>query len=119
LKSTFRYRGEPTITDYDEEDPIAEWEAAFLPDWTWEAYDKKEEGLYFGRVKSPDTYDSWEYGYFSEEQLKRAGAYRIDLDPDDSEPLFPDGGQVEDVAGVFETELEALLEEGDSGYSGR
>ena len=99
---------------------MAAWEAAFLPNWTWEAYEKKDEdeGLYFGRVKSPNTYDNWEYGYFSEDQLKQAGAYRIDLDLDDSEPLFPDGGLVEDVIGVYETELEALLEsrEGDSGY---
>lgn len=89
-----------------------------MPDWTWEAYDKKEEGLYFGRVKSPNTYDQWEYGYFSEDQLKQAGAYRTDLDPDSDNPLFPDGGQVEDVVGVYETELEALLEtNGDEGYN--
>lgn len=67
-------------------------------------------------MKSPNTYDRWEYGYFSEEQLKQAGAYRVDLDPDSDNPLFPDGGQVEDLVGVYETELEALLEEGDSGY---
>lgn len=96
---------------------MAAWEAAFLPDWTWEAYRKEDEGLYFGRVKSPNTYDSWEYGYFSEDQLKQAGAYRIDLDLDDSEPLFPDGGQIGDIVGVYETELEALLEEGESRYN--
>jgi hypothetical protein len=32
--------------------------------------------------------------------------------------LFPDGGEVEieDIVGVYETELEALLEEGDPQY---
>jgi len=50
--------------------------------------------------------------------LEKAGAYRTDLDPDSEEPLFPDGGTVEDVVGVYETELEALLEpeEGDLQY---
>src|SRR6056297_3132460 len=111
------------MTDYDDEEPLASWEAAFLPNWRWEAYDKveDEDGMYFGRVKSPNTYDRWEYGYFSQEQLEKAGAYRTDLDPEDDAPLYPDGGQVEDVAGVFETELEALLEleEGDSEYRQR
>jgi hypothetical protein len=89
-----------------------------LPDWEWEAYDKEDDGLYFGRVKSPNTYGNWEYGYFSQEQLEKAGAYRTDLDLDSDKPLFPDGGEVEDVVGVFETELEALLEprEGDPEY---
>ena len=50
--------------------------------------------------------------------MKQAGAYRIDLDPDSDNPLFPDGGQIEDVVGVYETELEALLETGgDEGYN--
>ena len=46
------------MTDYDDEEPLAQWEAAFLPDWEWEAYDKVEEddGIFFERVKSPDTY---------------------------------------------------------------
>lgn len=50
--------------------------------------------------------------------MEKAGAYRTDLDPDSEEPLFPDGGRVEDVVGVYETELEALLvpEEGDLKY---
>ena len=50
--------------------------------------------------------------------MEKAGAYRTDLDLDDEAPLFPDGGDVEDVVGVYETELEALLEpeEGDSEY---
>lgn len=96
---------------------MARWEAAFLPDWKWEAYDKVEEedGLYFGRVKSPNTYGNWEYGYFSKEQLEEAGAYRTDLEPDDEDPLYPDGGTVEDVVGVYETELQALLEQGEGG----
>jgi hypothetical protein len=38
------------------------------------------------------------------------------LDPDSDEPLYPDGGTVEDLVGVYETELDALLEEGDSRY---
>ena len=107
------------MTDYDDEEPLARWEAAFLPDWEWEAFDKVEEDdeVYFGRVKSPNTYGRWEYGYFSREQLKQAGAYRTDLDPDDEEPLFPDGSRVEDIVGVFETELDALqyLESEDRG----
>jgi len=90
---------------------LAEWEAAFLPDWKWEAYDKVEEDdeVYFGRVKSPNTYGNWEYGYFSRRQLEDAGAYRTDLDPDEEAPLFPDGGEPEDLAQLYETELEALL----------
>jgi len=99
--------------DFEEDEPLASWEAAFLPDWTWEAYEKEDEDLYFGRVKSPNTYDQWEYGYFSTRQLQQAGAYRTDLDPDESEPLFPDGGQVDDSEfKLYETELEALLNEG-------
>lgn len=62
-----------------------------LPDWEWEAYDKEEDGLYFGRVRSPNTYGKWEYGYFSQEQLEKAGAYRTDTEDG---PLFPDGGQL-------------------------
>ena len=52
------------------------------------------------------------------EQLEKAGAYRTDLDPDDEALLFPDGGTVEDIVGVYETELEAMLEpeEGDPQY---
>ena len=107
-------RGELVIVDFDEDDPLAKWEAALLPDWEWEAYDKPEDeddGVYFGRVKSPNTYGRWEYGYFTQEQLEKAGAYRTDLDPGEEEPLFPDGGTVEDLVGVYETELQALLEE--------
>jgi len=94
-----------------------------LPDWEWEAYDKveDEDDVYFGRVRSPNTYGEWEYGYFSQKQLEKAGAYRTDLDLDDDAPLFPDGGEVEDVVGLFETELDALLEpeEGDPRYKER
>ena len=109
------------MTDYSDEEPLASWEAAFLPDWEWEAYDKveDEDGLYFGRVRSPNTYDRWEYGYFNREQLEKAGAYRTDLETSSDEPLFPDGGVVEDIVGVYETELEALLEDGDSRYHER
>jgi hypothetical protein len=77
--------------DYDDETPFAQWEAALLPDWTWEAYEKEEQGRYYGRVKSPLTYGNWEWGTFTEEQLRTAGAYRTDTDGDDAE-LYPDGG---------------------------
>jgi hypothetical protein len=87
-----------------------------LPDWEWEAYDKVEDDVYFGRVKSPKTHGEWEYGYFTQEQLEEAGAYRTDADPGGEEPLYPDGGTVEDLVGVYETELQALLEEGDPQY---
>jgi hypothetical protein len=101
-----------SVTDFDEEEPLASWEAAFLPDWTWEAYEKESEDVYFGRVKSPNTYGKWEYGYFSSDQLEKAGAYRTDLDPGDDAPLFPDGGYVDDAElKLYETELEAILEE--------
>lgn len=60
-------------------------------------------------MKSPNTYGKWEYGYFSQEQLEEAGAYRVDEDIDSGEPLFPDGGYIaDDVAEVYETELAAL-----------
>jgi len=122
------------ITDYDEEEPLAAWEAAFLPDWEWEAYEKEDDGVYFGRVKSPNTYGRWEYGSFSQDELETAGAYRTDTDLDEDAELVPDGGhpisegdlgevwfwynppadmiiQDEvgsyDVAGLFETEEEA------------
>ena len=97
------------ITEFDDEEPMASWEAAFLPDWTWEAYDKEEGGLYFGRMKSPSTHGEWEYGYFTLEQLEEAGAYRTDLDPGGDQPMYPDGGvPTEDLVRVYETELEAL-----------
>lgn len=92
---------------------MARWEALLLPDWTWEAYEKADDGLYFGRVKSPKTYDQWEYGYFTQEQLEEAGAYRVDTEIQSDEQLFPDGG-TEEIVAVYETELEALLEEGES-----
>lgn len=43
-------------------------------------------------MKSPNTYGNWEYGYFSQEQLEEARAYRVDENIDDTEPVFPDGG---------------------------
>ena len=58
-------------------------------------------------MKSPKTHGEWEYGYFTQHQLKEAGAYRVDEDIDSGEPLFPDGGY-RDVADVYETELAAL-----------
>lgn len=57
--------------------------------------EKEDDGLYYGRVKSPNTYGNWEYGYFSREQLEEARAYRVDENIDDSEPVFPDGGYPE------------------------
>ena len=88
----------PLIT---EEDPIAEWEAMLLPGWTWQALEKEDEGLYYGRVKTPNTHGTWEYGYFSQEQLEEAQAYRTDTEEG---PLYPDGG----TPNIYETELEAL-----------
>lgn len=100
------------ITDYTDEEPLAAWEALLLPDWTWEAYRKEEDGVYYGRVKSPKTYDEWEYGYFTQNQLEEAGAYRVDTEIEDGEEVFPDGGHL--LSQLYETELEALLQEGDS-----
>lgn len=95
-------------SDYDDEEPLAVWEAAFLPDWTWEAYDKEEGDVYFGRVKSPQNYGNWEWGYFTRNQLEKAGAFRVD----EYEEMFPDGGHTEySEPQIYETELEALLEE--------
>ncbi|MXR40073.1 hypothetical protein GRX01_01690 [Halobaculum sp. WSA2] len=101
--------------DYSDEEPLAAWEAAFLPNWKWEAYDKTEDDLYFGRVKSPNTFDQWEYGYFTKDQLKQAGAYRVDdeFDDDPDGELFPDGGY--QVSQLYETELNALLENDERG----
>ena len=45
--------------------------------------------------------------------MTEARAYRTDLDPEDEAPLFPDGGEIEDIVAVYETELAAMLEEGD------
>jgi hypothetical protein len=98
------------MTDYGDEEPVAAWEAAFLPDWHWEAYEMVDETdtVYFGRVKSPYTHGRWEYGYFSQDQLEEAGAYRTDVDPDSDAPLFPDGGLAEEIARLYEVEFEAL-----------
>jgi hypothetical protein len=46
--------------------------------------------------------------------LEEAKAYRVDSDLSGDEPVFPDGGL---LAEVYETELEALLEEGESRYN--
>lgn len=105
------------ISEYGEEgEPIATWEALLLPEWEWQAYDKEDDGLYYGRVKSPQTHGRWEYGYFTQNQLEMAGAYRTDTD--DDAPLYPDGGEPEDLAQLYETELDALLEEGDPESTG-
>lgn len=100
------------ITDFDSEKPLATWKAVRLPDWEWEAYEKEDDELYFGRVRSPNTYGNWEYGYFTADQLRTAGAYRTDTDSDDIE-LFPDGGYRESSTQLqpYETELEALQED--------
>ena len=81
--------------DFEEDDPLAVWEAAFLADWEWEAYEVEERDadvvvdedgetvettIYFGRVKSPNTYGQWEYGSFSAHELRQAGAFRTDED---------------------------------------
>ncbi len=101
---------------YDNEEPLAVWEAFLLPNWRWEAYEKTEENLYLGRVRSPNTYGRWEYGSFSREQLETAGAYRVDTSVDSDEELFPDGGY--ELTRVVETEFEAFQESGD-GLFGR
>ena len=103
------------MVDYDEEKTLAVWEALLLPDWRWEAYEKTEENLYFGRVKSPNTYGRWEYGYFNTEQLETVGGYRVDTDSGDAE-RFPDGGY--DLTQVIETEFTVLQKSGD-GIFGR
>lgn len=48
-------------------------------------------------MKSPHTYDKWEYGYFTRDQLEEAFAYRVDDNMDEHEPVFPDGGYLEPV----------------------
>lgn len=99
----------PIADDQDEEEPIAAWEALLLPGWRWEAFEREDEGLYYGRVKSPRTYGDWEWGYFTQGQLSEAEAYRVDDDPDGNEPVFPDGGGHR----LYETELAAQDAEGD------
>lgn len=88
-------KGDTTITrDYDDDDeePLAAWEALLLPGWRWEAFEKVDDGLYYGQVKSSNTHGNWEWGYFTQEQLEEAGAYRVDAKIDDNDPVFPDGG---------------------------
>lgn len=80
-----------------------------LPHWEWEAYDKADDGRYYGRVKSPQTYGRWEWGYFTDDQLRTAGAYRTDTDIDSDEPLFPDGGQPVDA--LTPTDPKAALDD--------
>ncbi|MFC4550219.1 MULTISPECIES: hypothetical protein [Halorussus] len=102
------------VVDYDEE-PLAVWEALLLPNCRWEAYEKTEENLYYGRVRSPNTFGRWEYVHFSTEQLKTVGGYRVDTSPGDDK-LFPDGGY--ELTYVIETEFEAFQQSGD-GIFGR
>ncbi|WP_132056700.1 hypothetical protein [Halorussus amylolyticus] len=103
------------VADYEDEEPLAVWEALLLPNWRWEAYGKIDENLYYGRVRSPSTFDRWEYGCFSTEQLETVGGYRVDTDLGD-ETLFPDGGY--DLTRVIETEFTVLQKSGD-GIFGR
>jgi hypothetical protein len=100
---------------YDEEEPLAVWEALLLPGWQWEAFERTGENLYFGRVRSSSTFGRWEYGCFSTEQLESFGGYRIDTDYGDEE-RFPDGGY--ELTRVIETEFTALQTTGD-GIFGR
>lgn len=100
----------------DDDELVAAWEALLLPDWRWEALEKEDDNLYYGRVRSPKTRGEWEYGYFSREQLEEAGAYRVDTKIGGEEPLFPDGGYRE-LTKVYETEFNAwhyLDEEGEN-----
>lgn len=102
------------VKHYDDEEPLAVWDALLLPNWRWEAYEKQGENLYFGRVKSPNTYGRWEYGSFSQEQLETAGAYRVDTSIDSEEKLFPDGGH--DLTRVVEIEFDAYPTSGDGRF---
>ena len=98
---------EPNAGEIDEK-TLAAWEAILLPDWRWEALEKREEGVYYGRVKSPKTYDKWEYGYFTKDQLEEALAYRVDEERRDHEPAFPDGGcEPNGLIAVYDTERRA------------
>lgn len=89
-----------TDTDIeDAEEPIATFEAALLPNWTWEVYEVQERDvevvtgldadgepeteettIYYGRVQSPNTFGGWDYGTFTVADLKTAGAFRTDED---------------------------------------
>jgi hypothetical protein len=102
------------MTAYEDAEPLAVWEAAFLG-WDWEAYEKEDDGVYYGRVKSPLTYDRWEWGYFTEDQLRTAGAYRTD--GEDAPQRFPDGGVIEDLSRVelYETVVDAVQAMDDGG----
>lgn len=103
-----------TDNDAETEEPIAAWEALLLPEWRWEAFQKGDDDRYYGRVRSPMTYGHWEWGYFSQRQLKTAKAYRVDTTLDDDAELFPDGGRrcMDPIAelSVYETELQGLYE---------
>ena len=86
--------------DVEADDPLATFQAALLPNWSWEVYDVEERGaevvtdpdpatgehgttetaIYFGRTKSPNTFGRWEVGRFSRHELETAGAFRTDAD---------------------------------------
>jgi hypothetical protein len=78
------------IDEYEDQEPLACWEAYRLPDCQWEAYEQDGEDGYYGRVKNPMTFGRWAWGYFSKDELRNAAAYRVDIE--DDEQLFPDGG---------------------------
>jgi hypothetical protein len=86
----------------DDPEVIATFEAAFLPNWTWEVFEVEEReaelvtdvdennevetaisDVYRGRVQSPNTRGGWDYGTFSTHDLRQAGAFRTDEDTDE------------------------------------
>lgn len=88
--------------DFERDTPIAVFESDALPDWKWEVYEvtkraanvitspgqaagEPEEAptaLYFGRVKSPLSFGTWEAGSFSAWQLRLVRAERVDGETD-------------------------------------
>lgn len=68
------------------------------------------------------TDNQGEWGYFTQEQLKEVGAYRVDTTIGSGDELFPDGGYNPGmIADIYETELDALhyeLEEGETEEGG-
>lgn len=101
VKQELEERPEEDLEDpFEGTDPIATWESTTMPDWEWEAYEVEEtdaelvtdtdedgepittEGtIYFGRVRSPQTYGKWEVGSFSSHDLREALAFRTDASP--------------------------------------
>ena len=66
--------------DFDADEPLAVFEAAFLPAWQWEVYAVEDDGAYYGRVSSPSTFGGYDYGRFSRTELRTGGAFRTDED---------------------------------------